>query len=65
MGMCFSMFCRTVDALMFIVVLKMLLFYLKKICWFLEVQKAEILTKYGSQNKSLVKYKDMRLIPRI
>jgi len=50
---------------MFIVVLKMLLFYLKKICWFLEAQKAEILTEYGSQNKSLVKYKDMRLIPRI
>jgi len=31
----------------------------------LEAQKAEILTEYGSQNKSLVKYKDMRLIPRI
>jgi hypothetical protein len=41
MGMRFSMLYRAVDKLMFILVLKMLLFYLPKSGWLLESQKAE------------------------
>jgi hypothetical protein len=45
MGMCFSMLCRAVDELMFILILKMLLFYLTKIGLLLESQKAETIAK--------------------
>jgi hypothetical protein len=50
---------------MFIVVLKMLLFYPKKINWFFEAQNAQTLDKSGLHRITLQKYQNMSLAYRI
>jgi hypothetical protein len=48
-----------VDELMFILILKMLLFYLTKIDWLLESQKAETIAKQGLHRKTPQNHKNI------